>query len=290
MSGILENILVILSILRQEKNIQNNYYFVVSHLAICDLLVLIIYLYDAVEADWLGAPIFDRTSMIHCHIYAIEHAFQFSGVGMMLIISLLRYRATVHPLKPAVSRRKLKVVCGLVYLGGLIAACGIHLPLCFINYRKLYFAFATFFAFFVPTIIMAVVYYKITRALTKQSKIMKNISSNPSRLRARDSPNILRYIRNRRTFLVCLTTVLCYGIGHIPMSVLFISAIVGDFNLLLRYGWIWYLSYILKIAGSHSVNPFIYGVLDKKLLSFCECCKKKRENQQGCAHCSSLKN
>jgi hypothetical protein len=32
---------------------------------------------------------------------------------MMLIISVLRYRATVHPLKADVSRRKLKVVCGL---------------------------------------------------------------------------------------------------------------------------------------------------------------------------------
>jgi hypothetical protein len=35
---------------------------------------------------------------------------------MMLIISLLRYRATVHPLKPDVSRRKLKAICGLVYV------------------------------------------------------------------------------------------------------------------------------------------------------------------------------
>ena len=39
---------------------------------------------------------------------------------MMLILSLLRYRTTAHALKPAISRRKLKVVCGLVYLVGLI--------------------------------------------------------------------------------------------------------------------------------------------------------------------------
>ena len=149
MSGILGNILVILSILRQKKNIQNNYCVAVSHLEICDLLVLIIYRYDAVEADWLAAPISDRTSMIHCHVYAIEHAFQFSaGVGMMLIISVLRYRATVHPSKPAVSRRKLKVVCGLVYLGGLIAACGIHLPLCFINYKEIIFCICDILRFF----------------------------------------------------------------------------------------------------------------------------------------------
>ena len=48
---------------------------------------------------------------------------------MMLIISLLRYRATVHPLKPDVIRRKLKVVCGLVYIVSFIAGYATNLPL-----------------------------------------------------------------------------------------------------------------------------------------------------------------
>ena len=102
----------------------------------------------------------------------------------MLIISLLRYRATVHPLKPAISRRKLKVVCGLVYLVGLIAGCGIHLPLCFIKtnavyvaYLKFNLAFLMFFGFFVPAVFMAVVYYKISRSLIKQNKHIKRVCS-----------------------------------------------------------------------------------------------------------------
>lgn len=93
---------------------------------------------------------------------------------MMLIISLLRYRAILHPLKPAITRRKLKGVCGLAYLVGLIAAYGTRWPLCFIKsnvvyeaYRKLYFAFSSFFGCFVPTTFMTVVYYKIVRALIK---------------------------------------------------------------------------------------------------------------------------
>jgi hypothetical protein len=40
--------------------------------------------------------------------------FQVAGVGMMLVISVLRYCATVHPLRPTISRRKLKVFCGLL--------------------------------------------------------------------------------------------------------------------------------------------------------------------------------
>ena len=42
--GILGNILVIISILTQKKVLKNNYYFVVLHLAICDLGALIVYL------------------------------------------------------------------------------------------------------------------------------------------------------------------------------------------------------------------------------------------------------
>ena len=56
--GILGNILVILSILRQKKNaLKNNYYFLVLHLAICDLAVVIIYLYITVEPHWLEEPL-----------------------------------------------------------------------------------------------------------------------------------------------------------------------------------------------------------------------------------------
>ena len=46
---------------------------------------------------------------------------------MMLIISVLRYRAAVHPLKP-------KIVCGSGYILGVIAGYGQRAPLCFILY------------------------------------------------------------------------------------------------------------------------------------------------------------
>ena len=134
-----------------------------------------------------------------------------SEVGIMLIISLLRYRAIVHPLKPAISRRKLKVVCGLVYLVGSFVGGGIRLPLCFIKsnvvyvaYRKFQLAFVMFFAYVIPTIFMAVVYYKISRSLIKQNKLIKRVGSNENRRRPDSFFSILRYIRNRRTFLVCM--------------------------------------------------------------------------------------
>ena len=290
--GILGNILVILSILRQKKNLlKNNYYFLVLHLAICDLAVLIIRIFNIVNNFWLSEPLTYHLSTITCIIYIILYTFQFTGVGLMLIISLLRYRATVHPLKPAITRRKLKVVCGLVYIVGSIVGCGIRLPRCFIKsnvvidaYKKFYYAFRMLFVYFIPTIFMAVVYYKISQSLIKQNKHMKRVCSNAIRQRSPDSSfNILRYIRNRRTFLVCLSTVLCYGIAHIPVSVWFMLFIAGEDHLLMKHVWGTYFTHAVAVAGSHSINPLIYGILDKQLVAFWKCCCKKkqktRENQ-----------
>ena len=287
--GILGNILVILSMLRQKKNVlKNNYYFLVLHLACCDLAVLNVYLFIVVQWFWLEEPLSVHSYTItDCHVYAIADVFQLTGVGMMLTISLLRYRATVHPLKPAISRRKLKIVCGLVYLLGLIVGGGLGLPLCFIKSVALYaflkfcMAFWIFFVYFVPTIFMALVYCKIGRSLIKQNKYMKRVCSNAMRRPVPDSNfNIVRYIRNRRTFLVCLSSVLCYGIAHIPMSVWYMWGIIGEYHLQMKFRWVVYSAKIFRAAGSHSANPFIYGILDKKLLTFWKCCHKKKRGTQ----------
>ena len=74
---------------------------------------------------------------------------------------------------------------------------------------------------------MAVVYYKISRSLVKQNKYIKRVGSNTLRRRGPDFFNILRYIRTRRTFRVCLSVVLCYGIASIPMSMWYMWFITG---------------------------------------------------------------
>ena len=288
--GIAGNILVILSILRQKKDmLKNNYYFLVLHLAICDLAVLILYIYRFVEYYWPRVASSVHFPTIKCYVFVVNLAFQFAGAGMMLIISLLRYRAAVHPLKPAVSRRKLKRICSVVYIVGLTAAYGTRSPVCFIKskvvldaYWKFYFSFALFFGCFVPTIFMTVVYYKIAQELIKQREYIKKVCSNATSRREHDSSfNILKYIQNRRTFLVCLSTVLCYGIAHTPLSVWFIWFITDEHHLQIKYDWVKYFADVLKIAGCHSVNPLIYGILDEKLLAFSKyCSKKKRKTQE----------
>jgi hypothetical protein len=91
---------------------------------------------------------------------------------------------------------------------------------------------------------MAVVYYKIGQALAKQNKYMKNACSNPGKRSAPGSSfSILKFIQNRRAFLVCLITVLFYAIGNIPMTIYFILKNIAEedhflFYHFLRLDWV----------------------------------------------------
>ena len=63
-----------------------------------------IYILQVINWHWLEEPLFDF-SKFYClvRLGVLAYIFQLAGVGMMLVISVLRYRATVHPLKPAIT-------------------------------------------------------------------------------------------------------------------------------------------------------------------------------------------
>ena len=283
--GILGNVLVIISILRQKNVLKNNYYFVVLHLAICDLGALIILLlYHIITKLDKEQLIHLSYSKIYCLGCYVPHFFQVAGIGIMLMISVLRYRATVHPLKAAIGRRKLKVICGSVYILGFIAGYVPTVPLCMLPSNDFHILYDKFHSCYIlgcllisPTMFMTVVYFKISRALMKQKKIIKGVCSNLSVRRSAPRSFILTYFRNRKTYFVCLLTVLCYGLATIPLTMRFILIIAEEFCLLVKYHWIagdW--SHFLQIAGWHSANPLIYGILDKKLIKFWKLCHKKK--------------
>jgi hypothetical protein len=54
--------------------------------------------------------------------------------------------------------------------------------------------------------------------------------------------------------------------------------IAEEDTILLKYVWFWYLAANMRVAGCHAANPFIYGILDKKLLTFWKLCRKKKNS------------
>ena len=96
--GILGNILVIISILRQRKLLKNNYYFLVLQLAICDLGWLVVNFFDVMLLlyNFVEKELIVRNFVTYCLVIRITFLFQVTGIYMMLVISVLRYRATVE--------------------------------------------------------------------------------------------------------------------------------------------------------------------------------------------------
>ena len=285
--GILGNTFVIISIARHRGMLKNNYYFLVLHLTLCDLSTLVISLLQQVISQFEHL----RHVYIHpvfCHFKSLGYLFVVAGIGMMLIISALRYRATIHPLEPAIGRRKLKVVSFLMYFLGFIAGYGPAIPFCLSSfeqienfYNQFYTAYLIFCYSVLPTSFMVVVYYKIFRELIEQSEFMKSLCSHAVRKATPNSAfNKSWFIRNRRTCFVCLTTVLCYAVGHIPISVWYALRALGSGHCLKKHAWFLPLSRLFRNAGSHAVNPLIYGILDKKFLLLWKLCSRKKRKPQ----------
>ena len=283
--GIIGNILVIISVLRQKKLLKNNYYLLLLQLAINNLAVLIIYLLNYISKVTFEKSLYAEFLAYRLY-YNVCYLFQVAGIGIMLFISVIRYRAAIHPLKPALSGRKMKNACCVVYIFGLIAGYGPAVPLSFmpgkdilIIYGKFYFIYVIFCYYIFATLFMGIVYYKICRELIKQSKRIKKLCSNPLRQKTPNSSiNILTFIRNKRTSLVSFCTVLCYGVGNVPMTVWLSWDIFGKHDLLENYFWVWKFATVFRVFSSHVVSPLIYGTLDKKLVCFWKRRSSKRKH------------
>jgi hypothetical protein len=97
MFGSLGNILVILVICRQHL-LKNNHYYLVLHLAICDLLCLLggvgrTYT-NITGKGWV-------TSAALCKLLYLHGTFFTAGVLFMVFMAMLRYRAVFYPSRTA---------------------------------------------------------------------------------------------------------------------------------------------------------------------------------------------
>ena len=266
--GILGNLLVVISIARQKHLLKTHYYYLVLHLAVCDLGALMLELPKRIEDFREETPNYTQSTAF-CTVYTLYYSLFVSGMGMMLLICVLRYRAIVHPLKPAISRRNLTVVCLLAYVIGLIVGVGFYMPPCYvINHISMKAGPTVALLLFIfPVIFIAICYFKIGRTLVEQNKQMKRFS--PIAVRGRHN-------RERRIFFVCVSTVVCYAVGRLLFSVSFVWYVTGQYELLMKNMWLYNFSRVVNDACTHAVNPLIYGILDKRIFAFLKFRRRRR--------------
>ena len=201
-------------------------------------MVLLFTSYDTYEA-WCPNSLFIR-SLVMCKVWQpILTLFFNAGVFMVVLIAIFRCRAVLHPLKPAVSRSKLRVVVGAVYLCAI--ACVVPLVV-LLEYTDvcsfkgwtnptLYVIDSLFLItveYFLPVLILFILYYKICKSLNTQSK--KILSLNATSAATSDDSNTrqtglqrMKHCRNIRTFIQSASIVVLFAISSLPCIPHFIA-------------------------------------------------------------------
>jgi hypothetical protein len=272
--GSLGNILVIFSIYRQKILLRNNHYYLVLHLAICDLLNLLgaiahTHVYLTAKRATTSAAI--------CHLLALfVGPFYESGVLFMVLMSMLRCRAVFYPLRPAVSRWKLHLASVFIYVFGIL--CQIP-PVLYFKFKEpdvcwavwpsetlniTYTVFLSSVQFFIPVVFLGLIYWKICSELMKQGKMIKSMNATieteekEHRLLRR-----LAYHRNARAFLICFIIFVCFLVAGSPQQIAFMLLTFKKVDLDTYYDWF----VVMYFLGVSAVNPLIYGASDKKIFS-----------------------
>ena len=274
--GISGNTMVIYSIVKHRDLLKRNYYYLILHLAICDLMVLV---FAARTTSFAWSPnssfTFGLFSNAICYIWSLNMTlFLWTGWSFIIVIAIFRYRAVLYPFKPAVSRSKLRVIVGAVYICVTICAvagsfvtiaekCLSEWP---ISVPDVLHIISYSIQWLILVAVLSILYYKICRELKKQSKNMDSInatcaSSGGDTAGTQTHLQKIKHRRNTRTVITSITIVVCFAVTSLPITMAAsfnsIGANVNDYY----YAW----TAVVQIFGVCAVNPYIYGVSDTTL-------------------------
>jgi hypothetical protein len=276
--GVIGNIPVIVSICRKRSLLKSNHYYIVFHLAICDLFYLLLFIQNIYTMFSARTSIASSSYLLCKTLGPAQTAICTAGANFLVVISILRYRATVHPLEPAVRRRTLKITSTLVYVLAIICVIPYVVVLrfdeisgCKEEWSKpslniAYTIFLSLVQYFLPVALLSIIYLKIG----------KEVLTRNSRLALMDARNqIGQHLKanNSKPLFVCFTIVMCFIVSGLPAQLMWIicmsaSKELPSYHLLL---------YALYIFGTAAINPYVYGALDKKVFSLFQNCQKKRK-------------
>ena len=261
--GVLGNIPVIVSVCRKRSLLKNNHYYLVLHLAICDLFILLCF----VPASYSTVTASPLSSYFLCKIVFPAHTiFLSAAASFLVLISIYRYRAIVHPLKPAVSQKTLKILSIFVYVLAIIYIIPLVLVLrfdetlgCYEEWpmHSLNIAYGVFLLsaqYFIPLLSLSVIYFKICKELISQNNKFKAMNG---QVRDNRGPTLFQSVkvRNTKAFIVSFIIVVCFVVSACPTQVIWIVGVINSNELPSVNLWL----SALYMFGTSVINPFVYG-------------------------------
>ena len=272
--GLLGNILVVISICRKRSLLKNNHYYLVLHLAVCDLLHLLFFAPDIYSIFTAKTYL---NSRFLCRMMGPTQTIFYNALpNFLILISMVRYRAIVNPLKPAVSRGTLKKVSACVYVLAIICVIPYVLVLrydttlgCHEQWpmESLYIAYTlslTAVQYLIPVAVLSVIYFKICRKLIARNNWIRRLNMGYDNRQEND--RVITWFQSVRfqstkTFVVSFTIVICFTISACPFQVAWIFSLVLSKEITNYIGWF----NALHLVGTTVIHPYVYGVLDSKV-------------------------
>ena len=287
--GVLGNIPVIASICTKRSLLKSNYYYVILHLAICDLFYLLFFIPE-IYYIFSASPSIDSRSYLICNtLRPVQAVVSTTGANFLVIISILRYRVTLHPLEPAVRRRTLNIILTIVCAVAIIciipyvivlrfdekSGCNEKWPTQSLNIA--YTIFLSVIQFFLPVAFLSITYFKIGKEIfTRNNRIILMDARN--QMQQQSTTSLHQHIKNKnvKPLFASFTIIACFIVSGFPMQLMWIICMSTSKEIPS------YASLIsaLHIFGTAAINPYVYGALDKKVFSLFQHCQRKVKRQR----------
>ncbi|XP_074517631.1 prolactin releasing hormone 2 receptor [Sebastes fasciatus] len=277
--------LLLLFLIWHNKKRHNTTNFLISNLALVDLLMCIFcvpltasYAFD--QRGWVFGPHM-------CHFVTImQSAAVYASVLSLMAIAVDRYVVVAYPIRKRAGCQFCWGLVVLIWLSSLalstptalhivhldLRAAGLQMAVCEEFWdgqergRLIYSCFILFFSYFVPLAAVSISYCAISYRLKQRTTSGLTACQELRSARAAWSR------RRRKTFFLLLVSVLCFAFSWLPLQVVnLIRDLDTDFSILGKnYVNIIQVSTHLLAMSSACYNPFIYASLHDKFLS-CLC-------------------
>ena len=275
------NSLVISTIVR-EKKLQTTCNFLLLHLAISDISLVL-----------LGIPL-DIYSLIHGNewdfgfafcklLWPANTLFYTTGPLLLTIITIDRYRVFVQTFKAKLRRAQAKKAIALAYVFSIMCIVPYSLALqleedsCYeawpkYLYRQIYTVFLFAIQYGLPLLVMFFLYVRIGLHLTRKTQRVRlsrlgprsKISLYSSDKATETRCDKIRKQRNKKALKMIIVVVIVFAVFMLPFQLIWIIADLGETSEPEQLSKLSKLFVIFSYIGSCTLNPFIFGVGDRR--------------------------
>ncbi len=279
------NILVIMAIC-SSRRLKTNYYFLVFHVAVCDIAIILagnMMLSLPLIQSNINISTYTTLLKISCYfvipftrpIFACETLF-------LVIIAILRYKAVAQPLRPQLSKKRLNYIVSGVYIIVFI----LYVPNFVLNeiknfsctsrwnenkYTKIYQWTWENIVTILPFTLLVVLYTKMCRSLLHHNKRIKQLFHSGVSTGNQTTVTNTAFERNYRTLITSVAIVVQFFAAVLPARVIMLLQLGGISVAEYHIQWVM----LLYFLGSCTLNPVIYGLLDKTMRAAYKKCFKK---------------